>query len=56
MVLNARSPVYPNDSQIIVTCAEVLKYTVKFGMPEKNKKKRKVMTPNFFVHGIIVPI
>ena len=35
-----------NDSQIIATYAEVLKYTVKFNMPGKDILK--VMIPNFF--------
>ena len=35
-----------NDSQIIATYAEVLKYTVKFNMPEKSILK--VMIPNIF--------
>ena len=34
-----------NDSQIIATYAEVLEYTVKFNMPEKNILK--VMILNF---------
>ena len=41
-----------NDSQIIATYAEVLKYTVKFNRPEKIILK--VMIPNFFVRCILV--
>ena len=39
-----------NDSQIIGTYTEVLKYNVKFNMPERNILK--VITPNFFVQCI----
>ena len=35
-----------NDSQIIATYAEVLKYNVKFNMPKNNILK--VTIPNFF--------
>ena len=41
-----------NDSQIIATYAEVLKYTVRFNVPEKNILK--VMTPNIFVQCIML--